>query len=156
LLLQPLGIGIPVYPLKGYSITFPLSAALAGAAPTVSLSDEAQKIVISRFGDRLRAAGTAELAGYDPAINAMRCEAIAARVRHLFPGLERTPAGEYWAGLRPATPDNVPLIGRTRLQNLFLNTGHGTLGWTLACGSGSALADLVSGVRPAVDFRFLQ
>lgn len=155
LLLKPLGIRIPVYPLKGYSVTLPLGPAEAGAAPTVSLTDEAFKIVISRLGNRLRAAGTAELTGYDPAVNNVRCAAIARRVRDLFPGLGSITTVENWAGLRPATPNNVPLIGRTRLPNLFLNTGHGTLGWTLACGSGSAIAAIVSGRRPEVEFPFI-
>jgi len=154
LLLRPLGIRIPVYPLKGYSITLPLGPAEEDAAPSVSLTDEAHKIVISRLGSRLRAAGTAELAGYDTGINALRCAAIARRLRELFPGLGAITTVDNWAGLRPATPSNVPLIGRTRLANLFLNTGHGTLGWTLACGSGRALAEVVSGRRPEVAFRF--
>jgi len=154
LLLRPLGIGIPVYPLKGYSITLALGAAEESAAPKVSLTDEAAKIVISRLGSRLRAAGTAELTGYDTTINEARCNAIVRRIRTLFPGLGAARAVDYWTGLRPATPSNVPVIGRTRLPNLFLNTGHGTLGWTLACGSGAALADLVSGRKPQVDFRF--
>ena len=135
LLLAPLGIRIPVYPLKGYSVTLPLGPAEAQSAPSVSLSDEAHKIVISRLGERLRAAGTAELTGYDTSVNDVRCAAIARRIRQLFPQLGALPAVENWCGLRPATPSNVPLIGRTRLRNLYLNTGHGTLGWTLACGS---------------------
>ncbi|HEY9529927.1 MAG TPA: D-amino acid dehydrogenase [Burkholderiales bacterium] len=154
LLLRPLGIRIPVYPLKGYSITLPLGPAEEIAAPSVSLTDEAHKIVVSRLGNRLRAAGTAELDGYDTEVNPVRCAAIARRVRQLFPGLGAITTVDNWAGLRPATPSNVPLIGRTRLHNLFLNTGHGTLGWTLACGSGRALADLVSGRAPEVPFRF--
>jgi D-amino-acid dehydrogenase len=154
LLLRPLGIHIPVYPLKGYSITLPLGPAEQGAAPSVSLTDEAAKIVISRLGNRLRAAGTAELTGYDTSINATRCNAILQRIRTLFPGLGAVAVAETWAGLRPATPSNVPVIGRTGIGNLFLNTGHGTLGWTLACGSGRALADIVSGRKPDVDFRF--
>jgi D-amino-acid dehydrogenase len=154
LLLRPLGIRIPVYPLKGYSITLPLGPAEAAAAPSVSLTDEAAKIVISRFGNRLRAAGTAELAGYDTTINQGRCAAIVRRIRTLFPQLGAVNAVDHWAGLRPATPNNVPVIGRTRYSNLFLNTGHGTLGWTLACGSGRALADIVSGRKPEVEFRF--
>jgi D-amino-acid dehydrogenase len=153
LLLAPLGIRIPVYPLKGYSITLPLPAG-ESAAPTVSLTDEARKIVISRLGDRLRAAGTAELAGYDTSVNETRCNAIVERIRELFPALRAIEPSHRWAGLRPATPGNVPLIGRTRLKNLFLNTGHGTLGWTLACGSGRALADIVSGRAPGVPFAF--
>jgi D-amino-acid dehydrogenase len=155
LLLKPLGIRIPVYPLKGYSITLSLGPQEAAAAPSVSLTDEAHKIVLSRLGNRLRAAGTAELAGYDTAVSEVRCAAIVRRVRELFPRLGAAPAVDNWAGLRPATPGNVPLIGRTALDNLFLNTGHGTLGWTLACGSGRALAELVSGRRPQVAFDFL-
>jgi D-amino-acid dehydrogenase len=154
LLLKPLGVRIPVYPLKGYSITLPLGAAEAAAAPTVSLTDEAFKIVISRLGNRLRAAGTAELVGYETSVNPVRCAAIVRRIRQLFPGLAGVAAVESWAGLRPATPNNVPVIGRTRFPNLYLNTGHGTLGWTLACGSAAALADLISGRRPAVEFPF--
>ncbi|HEU5178557.1 MAG TPA: D-amino acid dehydrogenase, partial [Burkholderiales bacterium] len=154
LLLAPLGIRIPVYPLKGYSITLPLGAKEAAAAPTVSLTDEAFKIVISRLGNRLRAAGTAELTGYDTTINPARCASIAERLRDLFPALNGVAAGDFWTGLRPATPNNVPVIGRTRLKNLYLNTGHGTLGWTLACGSASVLADLVSGRKPQVAFPF--
>jgi len=155
LLLKPLGIRIPVYPLKGYSITLALGPGEAAAAPSVSLTDEAHKIVISPIGNRLRAAGTAELAGYDAAVNEVRCAAIVRRVRQLFPRLAAAPAVDNWAGLRPATPNNVPLIGRTRLANLFLNTGHGTLGWTLACGSARALAELVAGRRPPIAFDFL-
>ena len=154
LLLAHLGISIPVVPLKGYSITIPLQAKAAAAAPCVSLTDEAHKLVISRLGDRLRCAGTAELTGYDTSINETRCAAILKRVERLFPALAGAGEVKYWAGLRPATPNNVPVIGRTRYANLFLNTGHGTLGWTLAAGSGRALAELVSGRRPEVDFRF--
>lgn len=153
-LLAPLGIAIPVYPLKGYSVTLPLPPEVAARAPTVSLTDEAHKLVISRLGTRLRCAGTAELTGFDTSINQRRCEAIVKRLRDLFPALADAGAAEYWAGLRPATPGNVPVIGRTRFANLYLNTGHGTLGWTLAAGSGSALVDLVGGRRPEVDFAF--
>lgn len=154
LLCAPLGVRMPVYPLKGYSITIPLTPEQGGAAPTVSLTDEACKIVISRLGNRLRGAGTAELGGYDTQVNPVRCNAIVERVRQLFPLL--APFGEVtpWAGLRPATPNNVPLIGGTRFRNLYLNTGHGTLGWTLACGSGRALADIISGRRPEIGFHF--
>ncbi len=120
----------------------------------MSLTDEGRKIVISRLGSRLRAAGTAELTGYDTTVNSVRCAAIARRLAELFPGLAGITAYDTWSGLRPATPNNVPIIGRTGLRNLFLNTGHGTLGWTLACGSAKALADLISGRRPEVAFRF--
>lgn len=155
LLLRRVGISIPVYPLKGYSITLALGPAERSSAPSVSLTDEGFKIVVSRLGDRLRAAGTAELGGYDASVNRVRCTAIVRRIRQLFPQLVAAGVVDEWAGLRPATPNNVPLIGRTRLRNLYLNTGHGTLGWTLACGSGRALADLVSGRRPEVGFSFL-
>jgi D-amino-acid dehydrogenase len=154
LLLAPLGISIPVYPLKGYSITIPLTAQAAAAAPSVSLTDESHKLVLSRLGDRLRCAGTAELNGYDTSVNEVRCAAILRRAEELFPALAGARDVKLWAGLRPATPSNVPLIGRRRYANLYLNTGHGTLGWTLAAGSGRALADLISGRRPEVDFKF--
>ncbi len=154
LMLRPLGIRVPVYPLKGYSVTLPLGPAEAALAPAVSLTDEAHKIVVSRLGNRLRAAGTAELTGYDTELNSVRCAAISRRIRSLFPALGAITEVENWTGLRPATPDNVPIIGGTALRRLYLNTGHGTLGWTLACGSGKALADIVSGRRPEVSFRF--
>jgi D-amino-acid dehydrogenase len=145
LLARPLGIDLPIYPLKGYSVTMPVRN--PAAAWTVSLSDEAHKLVLSRMGDRLRIAGTAELNGYNTDINTVRCEAIVKRVMQLFPDAGDPLKATYWAGLRPATPDNLPCVGRSKYPNLFLNTGHGTLGWTHACGSGRMLADLVSG-RP--------
>lgn len=151
-LLHDAGIRVPLYPVKGYSVTLPTGP--QHLAPTVSLTDEAHKLVFSRLCGRLRIAGTAELAGYDMEINRARCEAILRRVFELFPEAGERGRAELWAGLRPATPGNVPLIGGTRFPNLFLNTGHGTLGWTLACGSGRALADIISGNRPEVDFRF--
>ena len=132
----------------------PLGPDEAAAAPTVSLSDEAFKIVISRLGNRLRAAGTAELTGYNTTINRTRCASIVDRIKQLFPALGGVNAMDYWTGLRPATPNNVPVIGRTKFSNLYLNTGHGTLGWTLACGSASVLADLISGRKPQVEFPF--
>jgi D-amino-acid dehydrogenase len=138
LLLAPVGIRVPIYPLKGYSVTFPVDD--AAAAPTVSITDEAMKIVISRLGNRLRAAGTAELNGYDTELNAARCGAIVDRVFELFPRAGRRDAVTLWTGLRPSTPSNVPLVGRTRYPNLFLNTGHGTLGWTMACGCARTVA----------------
>lgn len=153
-LLRAVGVRVPVFPLKGYSITLPLGPADEAAAPSVSLTDEAFKIVISRLGARLRAAGTAELTGYDTSINDVRCAAIVRRVRQLFPQLGAATTVERWTGLRPATPSNVPVIGASPLRRLYLNTGHGTLGWTLACGSAAALADLISGRRPEVDFAF--
>jgi D-amino-acid dehydrogenase len=146
---RPLGIHVPVYPLKGYSVTMPVKN--PAAAWTMSLSDEAHKLVLSRLGDRLRIAGTAELNGYDTGINEVRCQAIVKRVMELFPDAGDPSRATYWAGLRPATPTNLPCVGLTKYPNLFLNTGHGTLGWTLACGSGRILADLVSGRRPEIE-----
>lgn len=121
------------------------------AAWTVSLPDEAHKLVLTRLGERLRIAGTAELNGYDTEINPVRCTAIVKRVTELFPDAGDASQATFWAGLRPATPSNVPCIGRTRYPNLYLNTGHGTLGWTHACGSGRILADMVSGRQPEID-----
>jgi D-amino-acid dehydrogenase len=151
-LLAPLGIRLLIYPGKGYSATYPVRD--PAAAPTVSLTDDGHKLVFSRLGDRLRVAGTCELNGYTRDLNPVRCEAITRRVRTLFPGACDYDDATYWAGLRPLTPSNVPYIGRTRFANLYLNTGHGTLGWTMGCGSGRAIADIVSGRRPEVDFAF--
>lgn len=151
-LLAPLGIGLAIYPGKGYSATYPILD--PDAAPTVSLTDDGHKLVMSRLGSRLRVAGTCELNGYSRELNPVRCEAITRRVRALFPDACDYAGATYWAGLRPLTPSNVPYIGKTRYPNLYLNTGHGTLGWTMGCGSGRALADIVSGRRPEVDFAF--
>ncbi len=149
LVLKSLGVKIPVYPAKGYSVTVPLDA--NSTAPTISLTDDGHKIVISRLANRLRVAGTAEFSGYDGSINAVRCSAILRRLKAVFPEAIQHNWFDMWAGLRPATPSNVPLIGKARFGNLFLNTGHGTLGWTMACGSGQLIADLISGRTPALD-----
>ena len=154
LALKPIGISIPVYPAKGYSAT--LSTEGHEGAPMVSLTDEAMKIVFSRIGNRMRIAGTAELDGYSTHLSLVRTEALVRRARELFPKAADYDHPVYWTGLRPATPSNCPLIGRTRVPNLFLNTGHGTLGWTEGCGSGRALADLISGRTPDVDYQFLR
>jgi D-amino-acid dehydrogenase len=146
-------VRVPVYPVKGYSMTLPLQP--GDEAPQVSLTDDGYKLVFSRLGERLRVAGTAELNGYDTEISDVRCQALARRAFELFPRAGRAAEAQFWTGLRPATPSNLPRIGRTRYSNLYVNTGHGTLGWTMACGSGRALADLVSGRRPEVDFPFL-
>lgn len=154
-LVAPLGERLPIYPVKGYSVTVPVLD--PQRAPTVSLTDESRRIVCSRLGERLRVAGTAELNGYDTAINNARCQAILDWLQTRFPGATDLSQAVPWAGLRPATPGNVPLIGRSRLLNLWYNTGHGTLGWTLACGSADALARLMSGEPPPVaDFPFLR
>ncbi|GAA4322865.1 D-amino acid dehydrogenase [Pigmentiphaga soli] len=152
-LVRPLGVPCMVYPGKGYSATYPVTD--PARAPMVSLSDSEHKVVISRLGDRLRVAGTAEFAGYSRRLDPERCAMLTRLVRDLFPDALDFDAASYWSGLRPVTPSNVPLIGRTRLPNLYLNTGHGTLGWTMGCGSGRALADLISGRRPQVEFPFL-
>ena len=150
--LGPLGIDLDIYPAKGYSVTMPVLD--PSAAYHVSLTDDEYKLVFSRLGDRLRVAGTCELNGYDTALNEVRCRALVRRTEELFPGAGDDERAEYWTGLRPATPSNVPYIGRSKYRNLFLNTGHGTLGWTHSCGSGRAIADIVSGRAPEVDFAF--
>lgn len=152
-LARPLGDSLPIYPVKGYSVTLPLAA--DADAPYVSITDESRRIVCSRLGNRLRFAGTAELAGFDASISPARCKAILRRAEQLFPQIEPAGEVEYWAGLRPATPSNVPVIGRGRPGNLYFNTGHGTLGWTLACGSGQAVADIIDGKPSRIDFPFL-
>ncbi len=148
LFVKPLGIRLPVYPAKGYSVTIPVAA--DGGAPTVSLIDDEFKMVYSRLGGRLRIAGTAEFAGYDDSVTAARARFLLDTARGLFPRCGDPDKAEFWAGLRPSTPDGVPVIGPTRYPNLFLNTGHGTLGWTMACGSGRLVADIVSGATPAI------
>ena len=156
LLAAPLGIRLPIYPAKGYSVTMPVKD--ASMAHQVSLTDDEFKLVFSRLtgpdGDRLRIAGTAELNGYHRDLNTVRCEAIVRRVEQLFPGAGDTTRAQFWTGLRPATPSNVPIIGRSKVDNLYLNTGHGTLGWTHACGSGKSIARIVSGLAPELDFAF--
>ena len=151
-LLAPLGVNLMIYPGTGYSATYPITD--AAAAPSVSLTDDGHKLVLSRLGARLRVAGTCELNGYSRELNPVRCEAITRRVRELFPDACDYDRPRYWTGLRPLTPSNVPYIGRTRFSNLYLNTGHGTLGWTMGCGSGRALADIISGRQPEVAFTF--
>lgn len=151
LLLRPLGIRLPVYPAKGYSATVALDE--SSVAPSVSLTDDGCKIVYSRLGQRLRIAGTAEFNGYNTDLNSVRCNALMQRTHQLFPELRPASAPQFWCGLRPATPSNVPFVGRSRLSNLYLNTGHGTLGWTMACGAGKALADIVSGRLPEIELR---
>jgi D-amino-acid dehydrogenase len=148
--LRPYGVSLAVYPAKGYSVTIPFNG--ANRAPAVSLTDDQYKLVYSNLGDRLRVAGTAELAGYDLSLNLSRCQAILRNVKSLFPHAGKFEATRFWAGLRPTTPSNIPYVGRTRrYRNLWANTGHGTLGWTLAAGSGKRIADMIgSGAGPVV------
>lgn len=155
-LLRPLGIWLNIYPAKGYSATMRLKR--PDDASTVSLLDDTRKIAISRLGDHIRVAGTAEMAGYDTSIDGptsrKRCEALVRRYEQLFPGVADTSQPNFWAGLRPSTPDNLPYIGRSKFSNLWLNAGHGTLGWTHGAGSGRALAELISGRRPQLEYGF--
>jgi D-amino-acid dehydrogenase len=149
LLLRPLKIRLPVYPVKGYSVTVPIRDETA--APVSTLTDETYKVAVTRLGDRIRVAGTAELSGYDVSVSPRQCDTIVHVLSELFPDCADMTKARYWAGLRPMTPDNVPVIGRTPLRNLFVNTGHGTLGWTMSCGSARVLSDLISGRTPDVN-----
>jgi D-amino-acid dehydrogenase len=154
LVTRPIGLDLPVYPAKGYSASVPVRD--ESKAPHVSLTDDEAKIVVSRLGKRIRIAGTAELAGYSTELNPVRCQALTRRMSEMFPDAGEYDQATFWAGLRPSTPSNVPLIGRTRFENLYVNTGHGTLGWTMAAGSGLALADIISGREPEVEFEFMR
>ncbi len=141
-------VNIPVYPLKGYSITVPIVN--AAAAPVSTILDETYKIAVTRFDDRIRVGGMAEIAGYDKRLNPRRRETLEMVVNDLFPGAGDTASASFWTGLRPMTPDGTPIVGRTGLRNLFVNTGHGTLGWTMSCGSAQLLSDIISARRPAI------
>jgi D-amino-acid dehydrogenase len=141
-------VKIPVYPLKGYSITAPIVD--AAKAPVSTVLDETYKIAITRFDDRIRVGGMAEIVGFSKTLRKARRETLEMCVNDLFPGGGDTSQASFWTGLRPMTPDGTPIVGRTPVSNLFLNTGHGTLGWTMSCGSGQLLADLISGRRPAI------
>ena len=147
-LLAPLGIRLQIVAAKGYSATFDITD--LARAPSVSLTDDEYKIVFSRFDRRLRVAGTVELGGSGLELNQARCDALTQRTQALFPGACDFSQPRYWAGLRPLTPSNVPYLGATRIKALYLNTGHGTLGWTMAAGSGQLIADLVSGRPTAI------
>ncbi|MGQ3082461.1 MAG: D-amino acid dehydrogenase [Hydrogenophaga sp.] len=161
-LLKSVGLHVPIYPGKGYSATLPLLQ--PERAPSVSMIDDQMKCAISRLGNQLRVAGTIELGGFDLSLDTplarKRCEMLVRRIEQVFPGVAdtRTPAQggnpQFWCGLRPATPTNIPLIGRTRLRRLWINAGHGTLGWTHGAGSGKALAELIHGEQPAMTFGF--
>ena len=151
-LASQLGIFLNIYPAKGYSITVPVKN--EEAAFNISLTDDEYKLVYSRLGDRMRVAGTAELNGYSRKLNYTRCRAIVRRTAEFMPEAGYWDQAEFWTGLRPATPSNVPYIGKSHFANLYLNTGHGTLGWTHSCGSAAALADIIDGRKPEVDFTF--
>ena len=148
-LVAPLGLSVPVYPIKGYSITVPIVE--ADRAPVSTVMDESYKVAITRLGDRIRVGGMAEVSGFSKDLPNARRATLEASLTDLFPGGGDLAAATFWSGLRPMTPDGTPVVGRTRFANLFLSTGHGTLGWTMACGSGRILADLVGGVEPEID-----
>ncbi|MBP7705482.1 MAG: D-amino acid dehydrogenase [Caulobacter sp.] len=147
-LVRRLGIRLPVYPVKGYSITLPIID--EAQAPVSTLLDETYKVAITRLGDRIRVGGLAEVAGYGLELHQSRKRTLEKSVLSLFPEAGDAERATFWTGLRPATPDGTPAVGATALPNLFLNTGHGTLGWTMACGSGQLIADLISGQTPAI------
>ena len=149
LLLKPLGLRLPVYPVKGYSLTVPITD--AAGAPESTVMDETYKVAVTRLGDRVRVGGTAELAGYDLRLRPPRRATLDHVVTDLFPDAGDTSRATFWTGLRPMTPDGPPVIGTTPFSNLYLNTGHGTLGWTMAAGSGRVLADVLSGKAPDID-----
>jgi D-amino-acid dehydrogenase len=148
-LLRPLGISLPVYPVKGYSITVPVLD--ADLAPVSTVMDESYKVAITRLGKRIRVGGTAEISGYSNRLDAARRATLDHSLTDMFPRGGDLAKASFWSGLRPMTPDGPPVIGATRYGNLHLNTGHGTLGWTMACGSARALADLLSGKKPDID-----
>jgi D-amino-acid dehydrogenase len=152
-LLSPIGIDIPVYPVKGYSITVPITD--ASGAPESTVMDETHKVAVTRLGDRIRVGGTAELAGYDLRLHEARRRTLEHVVTDLFPAGGDVKRAEFWCGLRPMTPDGTPVLGGTKLRNLYLATGHGTLGWTMAAGTGRVMADLISGKAPAIDMEGL-
>ena len=148
-MLKPLGLKLPVYPVKGYSITVPIVD--EPGAPVSTVMDETYKIAITRLGDRIRVGGMAELGGFSHDLPPRQEATLAHSLTTLFPGAGDVGAAKYWTGLRPMTPDGTPVIGPTRYKGLYLNTGHGTLGWTMACGSGRVLADQISGTAPDVE-----
>lgn len=161
-LLRTVGVNLPIYPGKGYSATFKILK--PELAPQVSLLDDSVKCAMSRLGDSLRIAGTIEVGGYDLTLDSplarARCKMLARRVETVFPGVcdtrstQDSGAPHFWTGLRPATPTNIPYIGKSRINKLWVNAGHGTLGWTHGAGSGKAIAELISGHKPAMPFRF--
>lgn len=153
ILLRPLGLRVPVYPVKGYSITVPITD--AESAPVSTVMDETYKVAITRLGNRIRAGGTAEISGYDLSLHPARRATLEHSVGDLFPKGGALENATFWSGLRPMTPDGPPIIGATSIGGLFLNTGHGTLGWTMSCGSGRVLADIISGKTPDIDISAL-
>jgi len=148
-MVAPLGIRLPVYPIKGYSLTVPIVD--KAVAPVSTVMDETYKVATTRFEDRIRVGGTAEIAGWDTTLRPHRRGPLERSLRDLFPTAGDIAGAKFWCGLRPMTPDGTPVIGKAKFSNFYLNTGHGTLGWTMAAGSGRVLADLVSGKAPDID-----
>ena len=147
-LVRQLGLDLPVYPVKGYSLTLPITD--ASAAPRSTVLDESYKVALTRFDQRIRIGGMAELAGFDMNLRQRRRETLERVVQDLFPGAGPLDQGSFWTGLRPMTPDGTPIVGPTAIDKLWINTGHGTLGWTMACGSAQLLSDLLQGRSPAI------
>ncbi len=147
-MLAPLGIRVPVYPVKGFSITVPITD--ADKAPESTVMDETHKVAVTRLGDRIRVGGTAQLSGFDLGLDDERRRTLEFVVGDLFPQGGDVSKAEFWTGLRPMTPDGTPILGETPIDNLFLSTGHGTLGWTMAAGTGRVMADLISGRQPEI------
>ncbi len=150
ILLRTIGLKLPIYPVKGYSVTLPVVD--GEMAPQSTIMDETHKVAITRLGDRIRVAGTAEIAGYSDRLGPHATSTVKHVINDLFPKGGDLSQAEGWTGLRPMTPDGTPVMGATRFDNLFLNTGHGTLGWTMACGSSRAVADLIAGNEPEISF----
>jgi len=146
---RTIGIDLPIYPVKGYSITAPILN--GNTAPVSTVLDESYKIAITRLGDRIRVGGMAELSGYNSDLSPHRRETLAFCVNQLFPGAGDTVKATFWTGMRPMTPDSTPIIGASKLANLYINSGHGTLGWTMACGSARVITDMISGTAPDID-----
>ena len=153
LLAKPLGIDLPIYPVKGFSITVPISQ--PEFAPESTIMDETHKVAVTRLGDRIRVGGTAQLSGYDLRLDTSRRKTLEFVVSDLFPRGGDVAKAEFWTGLRPMTPDGTPIIGASPFTNLYLSTGHGTLGWTMAAGTGRVMADLISGRTPEIDMEGL-
>jgi D-amino-acid dehydrogenase len=147
-LVKHLGLNLPIYPLKGYSLTIDIED--ESRAPVSTVMDETYKVAITRLGDRIRVGGLAEIAGYDLRLNPRRRATLTKSVSELFGGSGDPDKALFWTGLRPMTPDGTPIVGATPIPNLFLNTGHGTLGWTMSAGSGRLVADLISGRTPDI------
>jgi D-amino-acid dehydrogenase len=148
-ILGKIGINVPIYPMKGYSLTMPIVD--ESKAPVSTVMDQKYKVAVTRFDDRIRVGGIAEIANYNKDLQAKRRSAIEFSVRDLFPGAGDVEKSEFWTGLRPMTPDSVPILGGTKYTNLLLNTGHGTLGWTMSLGSSKFVADIISGRKPDIN-----